>query len=194
MTATQVGAHAGWFASDEAGVLTDDSMREKHHALRIQDGVDFKISAIRGLWKSHRPRCPFTAGTIASILNPAKSGLWDDQGMFDEQKFEILANSAVRDAQKQPAVTREMFAAMVGQRPGSGARATIAWLFYIIPIPVSWLQISNASLDDLFHHFSDTTINGERALTLSKLRFFYTDPKGFFDNEAKRAHAQSANP
>lgn len=187
---TQVRAHAGWFASDKTGALTDDSMLQKHHDLGIWDGVAFKISAIRGLWKAHRPRCPFTAGTIASIVNPAKSGLWDDRGMFDEQKFQILADLAVPDLQMRPAVTREMFATMIGRDGRSSSTATWARLMYVIPIPVSWLQISNASVDDLFRYFADTTLDGKPAFTVEKLRLFYADPETFFRQEAKRAHGQ----
>lgn len=173
--------HAAYFADDK-GSLTRESMRDGHSLLGISSGVAFKSNAIHSLLNTNR--CPFTPAAIASITNPARSGIWDANGHFNEAVFDELVGASGMNESKRRVVTRDMFDTLIAKHPDSGRLATWTW-FYFIPVPLSWATITRASLDELFANFSDTTLNGKPGITVDRLRLFYTDPQHFF-RTAKR--------
>jgi hypothetical protein len=175
--------HAAWFSTCYHE-LTEESMTYWHRVLGITARVGFKIRAILGLCTSHR--CPFTAAGIASIPNPARSGIWTAAGHFDEKRFEMLESLAKPcDATQRPCVTRATFDQLINH--SATDTAVWVWVWKVIPIPLSWIRITQASLDELFGHFADCTLNDEPAITIASLRVFYTDPHAFFDRAASHS-------
>jgi hypothetical protein len=177
---SEVHEHARWFSEpgSSAEELTHESMRDGHRRLGITSGVAFKSGAIRGLLK--RRGCPYTAEAISKVENPARSGIWDADGKFNEAQFMRLASGAMIDSKGQKVVTRDMFSKFTGKHPRSGELATWAYFGGFIPVPLTWNMITTASLDELFKYYANSSISGEPAITVSRLRLFYTNPTEFF--------------
>lgn len=166
-----VQAHAACFTEPD-GTLTAESSRRAHAAVGIVDGVDTKFRVLRNL--AHGHRCPMTAAGFSQIVNPASTGIWRSDGTFDPDRFDELAKRAVLDKNGVLCVTDAIYQSMA--RP-SGTIAT--FLFYVVP--VFWTRISSGSLSDMITYFADTeTVTGERAITIDRLRTFYTQPREFF--------------
>jgi len=47
-------------------------------------------------------------------------------------------------------------------------------VFFVIPI--NWKMVTKGSIDELFEYYSDYDFYGEKALTVERLRDFYTNP------------------
>jgi hypothetical protein len=167
--------HARCFA-DQHDQLTPELMIQRHEELGIS-GSKLKSSAIISLLK--RNKCPYTASAIAGITNPAATGIWNPSGTFNEQKFQELAQKAVKDDLGRPSITRDMFNDMIGVNPGSNDTAAYAYILSVIPYPLSWSKISNASVDEIFKYFSNTSVDKKPAVTVEHLRTFYTNPSKF---------------
>lgn len=180
--------HASFFA-DEDGQLTKDHMIACHEKIGIKDSA-LKATAIKSLLK--RNGCPYTAKAISGIANPASTGIWNTDGTFNEQVFQKLTARAVRDNNDKPAITRQMFDDILlsdktnDGKPGSSNIAAYAWLFSVIPIPLTWSRITQASLDELFKYFHDTYVGEDPGITVEHLRDFYTKPKAFLDKYVER--------
>jgi len=183
--------HSQFFA-DQNGKLTPDLMIQRHNELGIPN-TKLKASAIMSLLK--RNKCPFSAQGISVIENPASTGIWNTDGTFNEQEFQKLTIQSIPDVNNELAITRQMFNHMIGVKPGSGNIASYAWLYSVLPIPLTWNRISHASVDELFTYFSDTYVMQDNiqlpAITVKHLRYFYTEPKAFLDSYIKRSSPDS---
>lgn len=176
---SEVTQHASWFADHEGNLYTR-IMTLKHKILGITVGVDFKCKAIESLLSSSG--CPFTAKGIASINNPAKSGIWDNNGHFNKSKFDELVQLG-----SPHGVTRSQFNKILP----SGRHGIATWvrLWGFMPMPIAWSMITQASLDELFKYYADTVVNENGvdvpAISVSSLHLFYSDPHKFFSSKMK---------
>ncbi len=194
-TGAPVLQHAGWFANHQEQ-FTRQNMIEAHNKLGI-DGSSFKIGvkikAIFDMLQRHGSVSEVASDVthISAIVNPARSGIWDAHGQFNQERFDLLVAQALPDDQTRvPAVTRAMFANLVGR--GNGL-AAIAWVLRLIPLPLSWLTVTNASLDELFEYFSDTYVAGHPAFRVPTIELFYRQPADFFRYRHYRKQQQDAS-
>lgn len=186
--------HAQWFA-DHQGQFTRQSMIEAHNKLGI-DGSGFKIAvkikAIFDMLLRHgSPDVYNDVEKLSAIVNPARSGIWDASGQFNQERFDMLVAQAIPDDQTRiPAVTKAMFAKLIGR--GNGL-AAVTWMMKLLPLPLSWKTVTNASLDELFEYFSDTYVAGNPAFRVPTIELFYRQPAEFFRYRHYRKQQQDVN-
>lgn len=181
-----VAAHARYFAAaaneksdDPPSRLTSESMTNGHTIQKIFSGVGTKVLAILGLIKLAKPKSPPTVETVAAIVNPARSGLWNEKGEFDEVQFEQLSTYA-RDSVGERVVTRADVQRYLDTKWGNRYFGVATWVYVVVP--VFWTAVTKGSFDELFEYYSDhwyqPTNGGARvkAMTLAHLKRFYMDP------------------
>lgn len=181
--------HAAFF-EDEKHQLTVKSMQKGHERLYIHDvrGVSIKIQAILNIMKIKKhAACPLS---IASYVNPARSGLWDEKGTFDEKAFETLAARAQKSENgKVEFVTRPIMDQFIKDRGGgkmSSGVATWVWVLEFFYLPVFWAAVTEGSFNEMFQYLADHWYLDPKegvykpALTLPLLRMWYTDPNRVF--------------
>lgn len=176
--------HIEYFANKD-GLLTDESMRKGHTCQYINKGVGLKIRAIKNMMG----KCPHMVDTLLDIVNPARTGIWNIDGTFNEkvfnevEKYTIISNIFHKKNSKKRCLIEikiitkkgmmEYLESIYLQKGDLGNACRICYV-----IPVSWERVTQGSIDELFEYYSDIYYNGERALTISRLREFYTDPVG----------------
>ena len=184
--------HIEYFANKDSS-LTDESMRNGHDKQDISKGVGLKIRAIKNMMV----RCPHTVGTLLDIENPARTGIWNTDGTFNEKVFKQVeeystkisymtrkTNSRKRSRREIKIITKKgMMAYLESVYTKNGDTGNACRVFYVVP--VSWKRITQGSIDKLFEYYSDIYYGGERALTIPRLREFYTDPVGLMKKREK---------
>lgn len=75
-------------------VLTKDGMTRAHTEQGITDGVYVKTWAIKNLLDDRKKA--HTPADVAKVVNPARTGIWDEKGNFNEGVFLTYAKSAIK--------------------------------------------------------------------------------------------------
>jgi hypothetical protein len=170
-----VRSHAGWFAED-GNVLTKENIVLMHKKQNITRGVDIKARAISNMASDRL--IPFDADSLTQFTNPSKTGLWNANGSFNRDVFNMLARRAI-DMDGKRIVTREHFDELLKEVHGADyferdfGNAT--HIFYVVP--VSWRAVTKGSIDELFLYYSDAKDErGQNALTVQRVEEFYTNP------------------
>lgn len=184
--------HVEYFANSD-GTLTDKSMRDGHDKQEISKGVGLKMRAIKNMME----KCPHTISTLLNIENPARTGIWNIDGTFNEEVFKKVeeysttisymtrkTNSRKRSRREIKIITKKgMMAYLESVYTQIGDTGNACRVFYVVP--VSWKRVTQGSIDELFEYYSDIYYGGKRALTISRLREFYTDPVGLMKKREK---------
>lgn len=169
--------HVQFFAKKN-GELTPDSMKRPHDYLGITQNVDIKIIAILNMLD--RIQMPHTVGNLLPIANPASSGIWGANGQFIEDRFNQLADKAILD-NGNLIITKEIFTNFLLSIPRDGtekeAAATVTMGPFIFDI--TWEQVTQGSVNELFEFLGDYTLNQEKAFTVNELRRFYMYPDDY---------------
>ncbi len=177
--------HASFFATrpgDPDSELTTQSMVDRHTAIGdTKSTVPYKVMTILKLL-SDRDQEP-TPRNIATLDNPAATGIWGKDGKFCAKRFAALAALSV-DVEGQPAITRAIYFKFAkSSHPGGVKPATAASIrvFRCLPYNVSWSAVTEGSLGDVMDLLSDVSFknaNGkqEPAITVAALERFYRDP------------------
>lgn len=161
-------------------LLTTESMTNGHTVQGITDGVYVKCWAIQNLLNDRK--MPHTLDQLLTVENPARTGLWNANGQFDNTVFEDLAKSAVKDEKGVAVLTREIVMTWLQKKHAGKTLGKATTLAYVVP--VSWEAVTEGSIKELFMYYSDSFIkssvnNGDEiipAMTLTKFKRFYTDP------------------
>jgi hypothetical protein len=139
-------AHARFFTgADDA--LTTESMTTGHTKQGITSGVPIKCRAIMNMLYDRKKEA--TAAELATLVNPAATGLWNAEGSFDEKRFELLAAKAISN-QGKAILTKQMFQEL---RPEEKDLGNATHVYYVVP--VSWKAVTSGSIDELFEYYSD---------------------------------------
>lgn len=114
-----------------------------------------------------------TVEGICKLENPARTGIWNTDGTFNEKRFEELKAHAVSEDGIEM-VTLSIFQNFLSDLHGCGysGMATTSYL-----IPVTWYQLTNGSIADFCDKFSDCTYDGNKAISIAKLNQFYNQPE-----------------
>lgn len=174
-----VAQHAYFFSErDSNGYLTKESITKWHTVQDIISGVYVKAKAILNML-SGNSKCP-TAFNIAKFRNPASTGIWDDKGNFNEEVFKYLKLLAVEYKEEQ-IITKELFNEFRKNIYNGKKNFGIAtYIFYVIP--VCWIDVTDASINELFEYYHDRWYYNEekncyeKAFTVEHLEKFYRAP------------------
>jgi hypothetical protein len=174
---TVVAQHIRFFSNTDDSV-DGESMKAGHDVQSITAGVALKIRAITNMLFGK----PSTVHTLAIAINPARTGLWDEKGNFDEsvlQEIALLSNMYKDNDYMhldKKIITREMFDQYLATKHGCKDLGAATKVFGVVP--VSWKAITSASLDELVTYYGDAEHEGKKAITVGRIREFYTDPAG----------------
>ena len=100
-----VAKHAAFFAESDGQALSRDSFTAGHSCQGITAGVGIKGRAIMNMMYGK----PETVDTICDVVNPAKTGIWDDNGNFDEVEFNKLTSNPIMTHDGEHLITKQMF-------------------------------------------------------------------------------------
>ena len=168
--------HARHFATADDR-LTTASMTEGHEGMGITSGVSLKVRVINNLLDDYKR--PHTVTGIASINNPASTGIWRPDGTLDEYRLDDLCSFAINDNGKR-ILLRSYIDIFLGKYHGHADSVAT----HVYMLPVNWgKHITCGSFNDLFDYWSDHTYlksgKPEKAITVERLRLFYTNPEEF---------------
>ena len=170
-----VAEHISYF-SELNGKITEKSMKDGHNKQHIFNNVGIKIVAILNLL--YKCSLEPIISSLVKINNPASTGLWDSDGNFDENQFKKLYDKRIIDGEKE-IITKQMFNELRREKYLSDNAKTYnniaVWIYWFIPI--TWSQITDGSINELFEYYSDATYNNEKVLTVGRVFDFYTKPK-----------------
>ncbi len=174
--------HAAYYAAQADGLLTTASMTEGHDKQSISDGVSIKCWAITNMMTERK--IDGQPADLARVVNPARSGLWDEKGEWDEQAYGRLVSHYARDLDDgKRVVTREAFGRFVtderkrrGEPSKLGNATKLGWV-----VPVAWVKVTEGSIGELFRYYADCWVRAEdstyeAALTVEQIKRFYTNP------------------
>jgi hypothetical protein len=172
-----VAEHISYF-SELNGKITEKSMKDGHNKQHIFNNVGIKIIAILNLLYKYSFE-PIIS-SLLKVNNPASTGLWDSDGNFDENQFKKLYDKRIIDSvNNKEIITKQMFNELRQEKYLSDNAKTYnniaVWVYWILPI--SWSQITDGSINELFEYYSDATYNNEKVLTVGRVFDFYTKPK-----------------
>lgn len=180
-----VSQHAQYFAETD-GKLTDNSMRSGHSKQNIHDGVDLKMKAIRHMLRDNGVEA--TSQNLSGSKNPASSGIWNEDGTFNPTRFSQLAAKSVKSIDGKDVITEKIFLQFLEEihKGKDYGKATTVFKF----IPVTWKRVTEGSINELFKYYSDAVVvpasgKNEPAMTVSKLRKFYTNPNSVMDERVR---------
>jgi hypothetical protein len=168
--------HAAFFAKADQ-TLTHCSITNGHSIQGITTGVDVKARAILNILSDSKKEP--TVPNICHFYNPASSGIWDKDGNFNSAQFEKLRARSIRRADASEIITESIFKDFVSNEQTGKTIGVATHVFYLVPI--QWTQVTNGSIEELFRYYSDCEYTNEegkteKAMTIDKLRQFYTDP------------------
>ena len=170
--------HVDFFAEGD-GMLTNISMEAGHISQRIEKGVSLKIRAIKNMLSERN--LPQTAEALCTIENPARTGIWNTDGTFNEDIFNEITSKAKNvvgkhTGMKKRIITKQIILDFLKQKYEKAVNkiGNACKVFFLIP--VNWKRVTKGSIDELFEHYSDCNYEGEKALTVERLREFYTNP------------------
>jgi hypothetical protein len=156
--------------------LTKDSMIDNHTTQGITKGVGIKAKAITNIL--HDRKLDSTVEGLSQMVNPARSGIWDEKGYFNEARFNDLKMMSIFD-QGESIITKDIYSSFMEDIHKGKDYGKSTCIYYVLP--VSWNRVTQGSIDELFEFYSDHTfINTkgrfEKALTIGRLYEFYNDP------------------
>jgi len=171
-----VKTHVDFFA-DAHGGLTDKSMKYGHNCCGITKGVNLKTRAIKNMLSERN--LVQTTEAVCQLRNPARTGIWNTDGTFNEDVFDNLTSKyeTIQGSNFQTKViTKKIMMNFLKEKYENSSEniGNACKVFYVIP--VNWTRVTNGSINELFEYFADCFFNGEKALTIQRLRDFYTDP------------------
>jgi hypothetical protein len=188
VTKCPLARHIAHFAT-KSGQLTTDSMTEGHTVQDIHDGVYVKCWAIQNLMTDRK--LPHTLNHLLTVNNPARTGLWTAEGEFDEKAFEDLSTVATHDS-RELVMTEEAMTKWLAKRHHGKELGKATSLGYIVP--VEWEAVTAGSIKELFLYYADTSlqVNDKKvpAMTMDKLKRFYTDPEAVVQERLNQLHNQ----
>ena len=181
-----VADHARFFA-DADDKITGKSQVDGYHSLDMYKSSVIGVNGIASTALnilSSRGLEP-NPDNMSTFRNPASTGIWDENGNFNEARFSQLAMKAELDRGKE-VITRQSMQDFLDEtwvnKPEANNIATRVFLV----VPVSYKDVTKRSIKDLFAHFHDHWYrnpqgNFEGAFTVAHLRKFYTDPNAVID-------------
>jgi len=180
--------HVEFFA-EVNGELTDFSMRAGHATQHIEKGVGLKIRAIKNMLSERN--LPQTADAICTLENPARTGIWNIDGTFNEDIFNEITSKAINGVGKytgwkKRVVTKQIIRDFLKDKYKKAVDkiGNACNVFFVIP--VNWKRVTKGSIDELFEHYSDCNYNGEKTLSVERLREFYTNPSGLMNKKLNK--------
>lgn len=81
------------FFTNYYGKLTDKSMKTGHDCQNIEKGVSLKIRAIKNMLSERN--LPQTSAAFCTLENPARTGIWNIDGTFNEDVFNEITSKAI---------------------------------------------------------------------------------------------------
>jgi len=169
--------HVKYF-SEKEGVynITDKSMTSAHTKQNIVKNVGIKVTAILNLLRDYM--FPPEADSLIKVSNPASTGLWDKDGNFNNERFEMLRKKRIIDNGKE-IITKQMFQDLRWDLHGEKDLGIATWVYWVLP--VSWKAITDGSINELFEYYADHWYKNEKgkwekALTVDQVFNFYTNP------------------
>ena len=194
-----VKSHIEFFADDK-GNLTTESMNNGHYDQGINGlTVKLKSRAIHNMMDNSNNfnfrgkrrlsndtnyhKCPFkrphNVATLLRITNPARTGIWNVDGTFNQTVFDQLVDRSDiqqigKDGSGEKIIMKKHFMEHLKERRQGKELGNACHIFKFVP--VSWTRVTQGSIDELFEYFSDIIFDGEKAFTESRLREFYTNP------------------
>ncbi len=186
-----VAQHIQFFA-EANGQITDKSMTSGHSDQGITDGVKIKKWAICNLLDDRK--LEHTIQCLARVNNPASSGIWDENGDYDEVRFNKALEFKLKRSDGVEVMTESLFQHFLHELHKKNSTGNATHLGYIVP--VSWKAVTDGSINELFRYYSDTTYENEKgkiekAMTLTKLRQFYKGPNSVMEERIERLMNES---
>ena len=166
---TIVEKHIEFFAKKN-GDLTTESMEQGHYCQHITKYVTLKQRAINNMMGNQ----PHNVETLSKIRNPASTGIWRQNGTFDEEQFQKLISRGFMYKGKRIIMKRH-FMDHLKERHGHTDFGLACRIFLVVP--VSWKRVTQGSIDELFEYYGNVRYKGQNAFTEEKLRDFYTNPE-----------------
>lgn len=168
--------HARFF-SDKNYNLTSQSITDGHKIQGITSGVNIKQKAILNLLHDHNMNP--TADNLATMVNPAATGLWGTDMKFNEKRFESLCELAIKmPVSGKRIITKEIFNNFREKMVTETNPGTATYIYYFIPVP--WKKVTDGSINELFQYYNDCWVlqknKLEPALTIEHIKLFYTEP------------------
>jgi hypothetical protein len=173
-TNSAVQRHAALFATVDKATLTTESMTHGHTIQGITSGVWVKGKAITNLLTDRK--LPLTAEAVATIQNPAATGMWDKNGRFDEKVFLEMAELAISVPNiHEKVLTEGIITGYLKKKHAGKDLGTATKVGYLLP--VSWEAVTSGSIGELIKYFGNAkTADGKGAITVSRMRQWYENP------------------
>ena len=157
-------------------ILTKDSMTDNHTSQRISKNVGVKVKAIFNMMSDRKLNS--TVDGLSLLVNPARSGIWNEKGHFDKDRFNELKMMSFLDQGKN-IITKKIFDQFLEKKHGGKDHGTCTYVYYVVPI--SWKRVTQGSIEELFEYYSDHTYvspkgDSHKTLTIERLYEFYTTP------------------
>lgn len=179
--------HAAIFAN--SGKYGEDSIMngQKRHGLEDCPLTRIRASAVLNMLSSSNDKSP---EALCKVVNYANSGVWNKDMSFNQVEFDNLTRVHIISDEGAPAITYELFRAFLDAKHGTGYSGIMTTAYYYIPIPITYYQVTDGSVKELFNVFSDCLYNGRKAITIPTLKRFYTDPVGLLNEVGKKILTQ----
>jgi len=178
---SHVAEHVSYFTkrNGESGEFDWESIKAAHDKLGITKGVPIKCRAIMNMI-SDRKEKP-TVDVLCKYNNPARTGLWNAEGTFDQKQFDALVSKyAQKNALGQQVISLSDLKTFLEQEHKGETLGNATHIFRVIP--VSWQAVTNGSVTELLTYFSDTWVEETtdsskrtQAITVEHLKRWYTD-------------------
>lgn len=183
-----VAQHAMFFAVNDTenvgGILTSESIINGHTQQDIPHNLTLagKTKAIMNMAQAYK--LGNTACAFARLENPARTGLWNSQGDFDEKQYDVLCDYAsaydyaiTHDGKR--VITEKIMNNFRGVIHGNKNDGKVA--VFVSILPITWNRVTNGSINELFTYYYDCKVLEDganvHALTLYKIKEFYTKPQ-----------------
>ena len=171
--------HAEFFGTPE-GDLTNESMEHGHKCQYINKNIGLKKRAIKNMLTERNK--PHSVEGVCSLVNPARTGIWNTDGSFNSYVFNEITSKALIVGDKK-FVTKKIFMDYLIKKVKDKNIGNACKVFYVVP--VNWTQVTDGSIDELFEYFADWIYKDEKVLTVERLRYFYTKPKELMQKRMK---------
>ena len=174
ITSTPTCTHATHFAGID-GKLSYESIMEGQKKW----GITGNLAHIRALAVLKMCGEDKTPESLSQVVNHARSGIWNTDGTFNEDRFNELKEHTVLSDDGVEVITQSIFDKFLSKLHGNGFSGIMVnvWISSIICLPITYHQVTQGSVAEFFDKFSDSTYKEEKAVSLDKLRQFYTDPE-----------------
>ena len=162
-----------WTFANAQNALTYPNMKKGHDCQGISKGVGLKLRAINNMLDERS--LPHTTEGICSLENPARTGIWNKDGTFNEAVFNEVTKKAHIVGDKR-VMTKQIVVDYLKEKHKKKSIGNACNVFYVVP--VNWTRVTSGSIDELFEYYSNCWYNGEKAMTVERMKHFYTNPRG----------------